>query len=159
MDHGHSKSEGMLPDLLYNSPHYRLTEQSHHDESSSNPPSSPSTSHMSPRPAEAPIFPGLQPAAVVAKIEDVLEAIADCLLHREKQLTLQLMTRPKKLQSTGDGLVPEEIASSSLKTIRFPSKSVAECRRFSKLETTTSYYLGIMLTCTSCSTARAHCST
>jgi hypothetical protein len=159
MEHDHPEPEGMLPDLLYTSPQNRLTEQSPLEASSSNSPSSPSTSHVSSQHIDALILPWLQPSAVVAKIEDILEAIADCLLHREKQLTIQLKIRPKKLQSSGNGDMLEESVGPSFKTIRFPSKSVAECRRFSKSGTTTSYDVGIVLTCFSGSTARAHCST
>lgn len=125
MDSQYLLNDSTMPDLLYHLPYTELTFQTYRDLASSS--SSPSCSAS----IDIPCRQYIQPAAIVAQIEDIFGLILDSILTRDKHLTIQLKPKPKK--STGSGQNEDFDISKEprLRTIKFPTKSAAEARRFS----------------------------
>ena len=135
MNRASPNTEGTLPRLLPNSPNSRLMEQMQSNKVNSNFSSSPSTTTMSPQPIRASTTHRVLPAAVIAKIEDIFEAVADCILNCEKHLTIQLRPRQRNLSSDVFEYSRSDVTSEqAMRTVKFPSRSVAEARRFGKFK-------------------------
>lgn len=116
--------------LLPNSPQDELTSSLEHKSSTKNATFILPISDLS-------IAPNSQQAgAVVAKIEDIFEDITDCILGREKEMTILMKTRLKRPNTSSQTRdhqgTSDTISTGRVKSIKFPSKSVAECRRFSQ---------------------------
>jgi meiotic recombination protein SPO11 len=75
-----------------------------------------------------------QRGAVITKIEDIFESIADCILDEGKELVIPLKTRPKnKNIASQDG--PTKVnrtVNAEARNITFPSKSPQEAWKFSE---------------------------
>ncbi len=74
-----------------------------------------------------------QVGAVINKIEDIFEAIADCMLDEGKELVIPFKSRPKKKTTTnqdGSSQINGSLISEAQKVI-FPSKSPQEAWKFS----------------------------
>lgn len=69
-----------------------------------------------------------QAGAVISKIEDIFESIADCLLEEGKELVIELKSRSKSKDRVEDGGV-EEVRRTTRK-IRFPSRNQKEAWKF-----------------------------
>jgi meiotic recombination protein SPO11 len=75
-----------------------------------------------------------QAGAVINKIEDIFESIADCIIDEGKELVIPLKSRPKiknianKEHSTRANRVPKIEA----RNITFPSRSPQEAWKFSR---------------------------
>ena len=75
-----------------------------------------------------------QVGAVINKIEDIFEGIADCILDEGKELVIPFKSRPKKKTTTdGDGSsqINRGLNSEAQKVV-FPSKSPQEAWKFSR---------------------------
>lgn len=75
-----------------------------------------------------------EPGAVISKIEDIFEAIADCILEDKKKLTIQMKTR-KKPSTQAQSTTNERASGKSAEVIReihFPSKRPQEAWKFGK---------------------------
>lgn len=84
----------------------------------------------SPRPPDS-----NQVGAVINKIEDIFEAIADCILDEGKELVIPFKTRPKKKTTTNDRDGSSKInrsLNSEAQKVVFPSKSPQEAWKFSR---------------------------
>lgn len=79
-----------------------------------------------------PLNPNL-PGAVISKIEDIFEAMTDCMLGEKEELTLQLKTRHKSRSKVGDAVEKngKNKTNSDAISIEFPSKSPKEAWKFS----------------------------
>lgn len=113
-----------MPDLLYHLPYSELTIQS--DEAmadSSSPPVPLATLDVA-------SMQSTRAAVIVTQIEDIFEVILDSILNRDKQMSIQMRTRPKKVIESDQ---KEDSTSRKPRTriIKFPTKSAAEARRFS----------------------------
>jgi meiotic recombination protein SPO11 len=87
---------------------------------------------------------------VISKIEDIFEAMTDCVMDEKKELVIPLKTRDKK-KSKSDDLGPtKRRKKSETGTITFPSKSPQEAWKFSRFEL--SIAIGRMLIGSSCAT-------
>ena len=77
--------------------------------------------------------PSNQAGAVISKIEDIFESIADCLLDEKKELVIRLKTRGKPGTHIHDLLTStiKSLPTSEARTIKFPSKSPQEAWKFS----------------------------
>jgi meiotic recombination protein SPO11 len=75
-----------------------------------------------------------QVGAVITKIEDIFESIADCILEEGKELVIPLKTRPRKKNIANDDGSTQVNKGSSVeaRSITFPSKSPQEAWKFSK---------------------------
>lgn len=113
--------------LLSNSPRRRLTHEAESTEDvfqdgDSNSPSIKVATHSS------------QVGAVVSKIEDIFESIADCILDEKKELVIQLKCRHRAKTNDEEGALDRRRkASSGGRKITFPSKNEKEAWKFSKL--------------------------
>ncbi|PMD12317.1 DNA topoisomerase IV, alpha subunit [Hyaloscypha hepaticicola] len=77
-----------------------------------------------------------QVGAVINKIEDIFEAIADCILDEGKELVIPFKTRPKKKTTTNDRDGSSKInrsLNSEAQKVVFPSKSPQEAWKFTAL--------------------------
>jgi len=109
--------------LLSNSPHSTLTQADHANKGASNRDTQ-VTRNINPN----------QAGAVISKIEDIFEAIADCILAEGKELVIELKSRSKsKTQLREDELKGN---GGKLRRITFPSRNQKEAWKFSKLEST-----------------------
>jgi meiotic recombination protein SPO11 len=72
------------------------------------------------------------PGAVISKIEDIFEAMTDCILGEKKELTIQLKTRSKTKSKIDDSQLAKKKTKSETKIITFPSKSPQEAWKFSR---------------------------
>jgi hypothetical protein len=75
-----------------------------------------------------------QPGAVINKIEDIFEAIADCILDEGKELVIPFKSRPKKKTVTnidGSSQINRSLDAEARKIV-FPSKSQQEVWKFSR---------------------------
>lgn len=72
--------------------------------------------------------------AVISKIEDIFELIADSILNQEQEMVIHLKIRRKP---STQHPAPQNAAVKSLYEVRFPSKSPREAWKFSELPTTT----------------------
>lgn len=75
-----------------------------------------------------------QVGAVINKIEDIFEAIADCILDEGKELVIPFKSRPKKKTTTnrdGSSQINRNLNSEAQKVV-FPSKSPQEAWKFSR---------------------------
>jgi len=106
-------SEPLTGDLLSNLPRRELTHDSRADPESREE----STFITRPNPNQA--------GAVISKIEDIFESVADSILHEKKELVIQLKTRKRTKKQNPDSL-PDT------KLIRFPSKSPQEAWKFGR---------------------------
>ena len=75
-----------------------------------------------------------QAGAVISKIEDIFEAIADCILAEGKELVIELKSRSKSKIQLGEGELEEN--GGKLRRITFPSRNLKEAWKFSKLQST-----------------------
>lgn len=75
-----------------------------------------------------------QVGAVINKIEDIFEGIADCILDEGKELVIPFKSRPKKKTTTdrdGSSQINRGLNSEAEKVV-FPSKSPQEAWKFSR---------------------------
>jgi len=74
------------------------------------------------------------PGAVISKIENIFEAMTDCILGEKKELTIQLKTRNKTKTKSDDAQSTKKKAKPNpeTRTITFPSKSPQEAWKFSR---------------------------
>jgi hypothetical protein len=75
-----------------------------------------------------------QVGAVINRIEDIFEAIADCILDEGKELVIPFKSRPKKKATTnrdGTSQINRSLNSEAQKVV-FPSKSPQEAWKFSR---------------------------
>lgn len=75
-----------------------------------------------------------QVGAVINKIEDIFEAIADCMLAEGKELVIPFKSRPKKKRTTnqdGSSQINRSLNPEGQKVV-FPSKSPQEAWKFSR---------------------------
>jgi hypothetical protein len=72
------------------------------------------------------------PGAVISKIEDIFEAMTDCVVDEKKELVIQLKTRDKKKPKHNDSEPTKRRKKSETRTITFPSKSHQEAWKFSR---------------------------
>jgi hypothetical protein len=77
------------------------------------------------------------PGAVISRIEDIFEAMADCILNEAKELVIQLKTRDRKKQNSGVAEPTKRRKKTETRTITFPSKSPQEAWKFSRFELST----------------------
>jgi meiotic recombination protein SPO11 len=75
-----------------------------------------------------------QTGAVINKIEDIFESIADCILDEGKELVIPLKHRPKKknLANKDDSTQGDRSSNTEARYIGFPSKSPQEAWKFSR---------------------------
>lgn len=73
------------------------------------------------------------PGAVISKIEDIFEAITDCLLKEGEELVIPLKTRSRNKTKTGNVEATQNNSRSETRSVSFPNKSPQEARRFSEL--------------------------
>lgn len=73
-----------------------------------------------------------QRGAVIIKIEDIFESIADCILDEGKELAIPLKTRPKNknIASQDDSTKVNRTVNTEARNITFPSKSPQEAWKF-----------------------------
>jgi len=113
-------SEPLTGDLLTNLPRRELT----HDSRAGPKSREESTFMTRPSPNQA--------GAVIAKIEDIFESVADSILHEKKELVIRLKTRKRAKSGSSapsDGVIKN---GSDTKLIRFPSKSPQEAWKFGR---------------------------
>ena len=67
----------------------------------------------------------------LSKIEDIFEAIADCLLDGKNEMAIRLKTRKKSTTNSHTG--DENSGRDQMRAVRFPSKNPQEAWKFSKL--------------------------
>lgn len=74
-----------------------------------------------------------QAGLVIAKIEDILELMVDCLLQEKNELVIELKSNRRK-RAEGDSLRPNTLRRSSSGTtlVRFPGKNEREAWKFSE---------------------------
>jgi meiotic recombination protein SPO11 len=75
-----------------------------------------------------------QTGAVINKIEDIFEAIADCILDQGKELVIPFKSRPKRKTTTNrdeSSQINRSLNSDAQKVV-FPSKSPQESWKFSR---------------------------
>ncbi|TVY82608.1 Meiotic recombination protein rec12 [Lachnellula suecica] len=72
------------------------------------------------------------PGAVISKIEDIFEAMTDCLLGERKELVIQLKTGRRKQKSKSDADNTKRTRS-GIRTVTFPNKSPHEAWKFTAL--------------------------
>jgi meiotic recombination protein SPO11 len=72
--------------------------------------------------------------AVISKIEDIFEAIADCILSEKKEVTIQLKTRKKtgKQDQSSNSKAKPACSEADVRTIRYPSMKPQEAWKFSE---------------------------
>jgi len=70
-----------------------------------------------------------QSGAVITKIEDIIESMADCILDGKKPLVIYLKSRRKRVKREDD----EDEGDTEAMAIRFPSRKRKEAWRFSRL--------------------------
>jgi len=70
--------------------------------------------------------------AVISRIEDIFEAISDCILDEKKELTIQLKTRKKtgKQEHASNSRESTRASEADVSTIRYPSKKPQEAWKF-----------------------------
>lgn len=75
------------------------------------------------------------PGAVISRIEDIFEAITDCLLAEGKELVIPLKSRPslKNKPQSENTDTTTKASRPETRSITFPNKSPQEARRFSGL--------------------------
>jgi meiotic recombination protein SPO11 len=72
--------------------------------------------------------------AVITKIEDIIESIAESILDEKKEMVIRLKTRKKagmQVHDSNTGTI-ENLQDDQMKSIRFPSKSPREAWKFSE---------------------------
>ncbi|KAL3423097.1 type IIB DNA topoisomerase [Phlyctema vagabunda] len=69
---------------------------------------------------------------VVTKIEDIFEAMADCLIGRKKELVIHLKSRPRSVVK-GSDTSSQEASTPQLRAITYPSRSPQEAWKFTAL--------------------------
>jgi len=94
-----------------------------------------------PNPTSGPITRN-SPGAVISKIEDIFEAMTDCILDEKKELVIQLKTRDRKTSRSDETEATKTRKKSENRTIRFPSKSPQEAWKFSRFELRTGTSMG-----------------
>lgn len=72
------------------------------------------------------------PGAVINKIEDIFEAMTDCILGEKKELSIRLKTRDKSNVPSNDANSSKKKTKSESRIVTFPSKSPQEAWKFSK---------------------------
>ncbi|KAG0646636.1 Meiotic recombination SPO11 [Hyphodiscus hymeniophilus] len=73
-----------------------------------------------------------QAGAVVSKIEDIFEKVAQCILDEEKEVSIKIKTRGKQSAIDYDantGIITSK-STDEMKTVQFPSKSPKEAWKF-----------------------------
>lgn len=73
-----------------------------------------------------------QAGAVISKIEDIFESIADCILDEKKEMTIRLKTRKRKGNQVHDaesGAI-KSVSDEKERSVRFPSRSPQEAWKF-----------------------------
>jgi meiotic recombination protein SPO11 len=75
-----------------------------------------------------------QAGAVISKIEDIFESIADSIINQKEELVIQLKTRRKPGNQVYDNAsgVLKSLHDDEMRAIRFPSKTPQEAWKFSK---------------------------
>ena len=75
-----------------------------------------------------------QAGAVVSKIEDIFERVADCILDEKKEVAIKLRTRAKQSAMVMDSTTGtiKSVPDDETRTVKFPSKSPKEAWKFSK---------------------------
>jgi len=76
------------------------------------------------------------PGVVISKLEDIFEAMADCILNEEKELSIQLKRKAKKSDRDENKSVDEPVPRGNqvqerFMNVTFPSKSPHEAWKFS----------------------------
>jgi len=115
-----TNSEPSTGDLLSNLPHRELT----HDSRANLERREDFSFIARPNPNQA--------GAVIARIEDIFESIADSILHEKKELIIRLRTRRRTKNHNLDPSNSAVRNASDTKLIRFPSKSPQEAWKFGR---------------------------
>jgi meiotic recombination protein SPO11 len=75
-----------------------------------------------------------QAGRVIAKIENIFESIADCILDQKKELVISLRSRPGCKSKDSEEHTSNPKPKPEIKNITFPSKSPQETWKFSELK-------------------------
>jgi hypothetical protein len=89
----------------------------------------------------------LQAGAVVAKIEDILEEMVDCISGEKKELVIHLKSRPKHRSQRINSVlqVLKDSTNTEARAVRFPGRTAQEAWKFSKDQVISSYLISLML--------------
>jgi meiotic recombination protein SPO11 len=73
-----------------------------------------------------------QAGAVISKIEDIFESIADSILDEKKEMVIRLKMRKKSGSRTRTDGDIENLGKDETRAVKFPSKNPQEAWKFSK---------------------------